>query len=190
MWLREAGEERNLAEYRRSYAAYLRDFEARGVRSVGFGMIWLGRPQEDGSLPWRRFEELTGEVQQPLGPVIGRTAERAVRDRRSILAEHFTVAGDVTEERYQRFGAEHPEVILARQGAGLRRARPISSAAAYFMAASDGELAAGQIITAVCALTDADEDALQAEVLDLCADGFLTLYSEAQPPSSSTAAPQ
>ncbi|WP_147104030.1 DUF7059 domain-containing protein [Nesterenkonia populi] len=188
-WLRDASEERDLAEYRRRYAAYLRDFEQRGVQGVGFGMIWLSKPRV-GQEAWRRFEELTGEVQQPLGPVIGQTAARAAEDPESLLAHRLTVAGDVTEERYQRFGSEHPEVIIARQGAGLRRARPISSAAAGFMAASDGELAAGQIITAVCALTDADDDSLKAEVLDLYVDGYLNLYSEAQPPSSRTVAPK
>ena len=80
----------------------------------------------------------------------------------------------MTEERYQRFGAEHPEVIIARQGAGLRRARPISSAAAGFLAASDGEYSAAQLITAVCSLTETEESVLQEEVLDLYVEGFLS----------------
>ncbi|MGO1192806.1 MAG: hypothetical protein ACTMHH_02940, partial [Nesterenkonia sp.] len=61
-----------------------------------------------------------------------------------------------------------------RQGSGLRRARPISSAAAGFMAAADGEYTAAQLITAVCSLTDTEEADLRREVLDLWLQGFLS----------------
>lgn len=177
-WLRDASEERDLADYRRRYADYLQDFEDRGVAGVGFGMMWLQRPASGTEgRPWRRFEELTGEVQQPLGPVIGRTAERALAaqaDPEAVLGQVLAVPEDVTEERHQRFGAQHPEVIIARQGAGFRRARPVSSAAAGLLGASDGEFTAAQLITAVASLTDAEEVPLRAEVLDLYTEGFLT----------------
>lgn len=179
-WLRDASEERDLADYRRRYAEYLQDFEGRGVAGVGFGVIWLQQPerQPGGDSPelWQRFEEVTGEVQQPLGPVIGCTAERALavaHDPEVALGQLLTVPEEVTEERYQRFGAEHPEVIIARQGGGLRRARPVSSAAAGLLGAADGEFTASQLITAVASLTDTDEGPLCAEVLDLYIDGFL-----------------
>ncbi|TLP71831.1 DUF7059 domain-containing protein [Nesterenkonia sphaerica] len=171
-WLRDASEERSVDEYRRRYAEYAADFSARGVQGVGFGLIWLQATQQ--AQPWRRFEELLGDVQQPLGPVIGETARRAQQNPASVVDSTLTVPGSVTEERYQRFGAEHPEVIIARQGSGLRRARPISSAAAGFLAAADGEYTAGQLITAVCSLTEADPEALAAEVIDLYIEGFLT----------------
>lgn len=170
-WLRDASEERSVSEYRRRYAEYAADFKSRGVQRIGFGFIRL--QATDAGEPWRRCEELTGEVQQPLGPVIGETARRAQEDPGTVLGRTLTVPTTVTEERYQRFGAEHPEVIIARQGAGLRRSRPISSAAAGFMGAADGEYAAAQLITAVCSLTDADQDALAAEILDLYTEGFL-----------------
>ncbi|NLS09694.1 methyltransferase [Nesterenkonia sp. MY13] len=175
-WLRDASEERSIAEYRRRYAHYLRDFASRGVEQIGFGMIWLGKPQahvmgEGEPVRWVRCEELTGEIQQPLGPVIGETVRR--RGDHTVLNRALTVPESVTEERYQRFGAEHPEVIIARQGAGFRRARPISSSAAGFLSAADGEFNAGQLITAVCSLTDADEDNLTQEVLDLYIEGYL-----------------
>ncbi|NDK31692.1 DUF7059 domain-containing protein [Nesterenkonia haasae] len=170
-WLRDASEERGLSEYRRRYAHYVADFTTRGVQRIGFGFIWLQRA--DSQCPWGRFEELTGDIQQPLGPVMGETAHRAQEEPETVLAAPLTVPETVTEERYQRFGAEHPEVIMARQGAGFRRARPISSAAAGFMGASDGEYTAAQLITAVCSLTDTDEDALAAEICDLYVEGFL-----------------
>ena len=175
-WLRDASEERSIADFRRRYASYLADFEARGVQRIGFGLIWLQRPYQqtaDTDLH-RRFEEIIGEVQQPLGPVIAESAERAAEAEPAVLEKHLVVPDSVTEERYQRFGAEHPEVIIARQGAGLRRARPISSAAAGFLAASDGEYSAAQLITAVCSLTETEESVLQEEVLDLYVEGFLS----------------
>ncbi|GAA1816832.1 DUF7059 domain-containing protein [Nesterenkonia flava] len=176
-WLRDASEERDIPGYRSRYHQYLQDFESRRIAGIGFGMIWLRRPAlTDTGEPLRRFEEITSEVQQPLGPIIGQTVERCLavaQDLEAELEQTLSVAPDVTEERYQRFGAPHPEVILARQGAGLRRARPISSAAAGFLSAADGEFTASQLITAVTALTETDEAALRAEVVDLYTDGFL-----------------
>lgn len=177
IWLRDAAEERDQQQYQQRYAEYLRDFASRQVGGVGFGLLWLQKPETPDAALWQRFEEITGNVQQPLGPVIGRTAERALAAQHSdeqILEQPLTVAEDVTEERYQRFGAEHPEVIIARQGSGFRRARPVSSAAAGFLGAADGEFSAAQLIPAVCSLTGTEEDALAAEVLDLYIDGFLS----------------
>ncbi|WP_010524347.1 methyltransferase [Nesterenkonia sp. F] len=183
-WLRDAAEERDVVDFRRRYAAYLRDFRLRGVAEVGFGMIWLRRrPADEAGEPWRRFEELTHPVEQPLGPTIGATTERADRARRepeAVLGERLVAASDVTDERHQRFGASDPEIILARQGAGLRRVRPVSSGAAGVLGAADGEFAADQLITAVGALLDdgvvdveALTDSLREEVLELVVDGFL-----------------
>ncbi|WP_300342417.1 methyltransferase [Nesterenkonia sp.] len=185
-WLRDASEERSIDQYRRRYADYLRDFAQREVDQIGFGLIWLRR--RDHQQRWQHFEEITGEVQQPLGPVIGDVVDRAaavLQQPDQVLNTALVTAVDVTEERYQRFGAAHPEVIFARQGAGLRRSRPISSAAAGFLAAADGEYTASQLITAVCSLTDAAEDQLRAEVLELYQDGFIEPASAGQTPSSS-----
>ncbi|MGJ5591258.1 DUF7059 domain-containing protein, partial [Micrococcus lylae] len=88
----------------------------------------------------------------------------------------LTVAADVTEERHQRFGAEHPEVILARQGAGFRRTARLDTATAGLLAASDGELTVGQIVGALGALLELDEraqTALLVAVRELYEDGFL-----------------
>ena len=177
-WLRDASEERGIGEYRRRYAQYLADFHARGVGRIGFGLIWLKRPESgaarSASAPRHRLEELLGPVEQPLGPVIGETASRMGESADSVMDRHLVVPESVTEERYQRFGSEHPEVIIARQGGGLRRARPISSAAAGFLAAADGDFSAAELVTAVCSLTQTEEFVLQEEVLDLYVEGFLT----------------
>ena len=150
-------------------------------------MIWLRRrstPQAGPIQPWRRFEVITGPVEQPLGPVIGATVARATQaaqDPASVWDSALVVAADVTEERHQRFGAIHPEVIIARQGSGMRRSRPVSSAGAGLLGAADGEFTAAQLITAVAALMEestdepgAREAALRDEVTELYVEGYLT----------------
>ena len=89
---------------------------------------------------------------------------------------HLRVAADVTEERHQRFGAEHPEVILARQGSGFRRVARLDTATAGVLSASDGELSVGQLVGAVAALLELDDvgrAGLLAALRELYEDGFL-----------------
>lgn len=189
-WLRDASTERDLEDYRRRFAEYLEDFASRDVGRIGFGLIWLRRPEEAGQSsslhPLHRFEELRQPIEQPAGLVLADTAARmhAVdTDAESVLNRQLVAAEDVTEERHQRFGAPDPEVILARQGAGLRRVRPVSSAAAGVLGAADGEFTVAQLITAVTTLLDDGEtdvealsESLRAEVLDLYVEGFLTAH--------------
>ena len=180
MWLRDAAENRDRQHYARAYEAYLADFASRGVQAVGFGSLWLRRSAGTAAQPrLRRFEEITHPLEQPLGPHLGAAVERFdwAAARPSLTAEHLTVADDVTEERHQRPGAEHPGVILLRQGAGFRRTNLMSTELAGFVSASDGELTAGQIIAALGALLGRDDEEfaaeLEAEVRNLVLDGFL-----------------
>ncbi|WP_346927766.1 methyltransferase [uncultured Arthrobacter sp.] len=180
-WLQDASEARDRRLYQDSYAAYLDDFASRNVEAIGFGMIWLRRPAE-GSPVLRRFEEITYPVEQPVGPHLGAAVERADwLAAHDLAAAHLLVAGDVTEERHQRPGAEHPGVILLRQGAGLRRTNLLSTELAGFVSACDGDLSVGQIIGALEALLGGGEDwdgeafraGLLTEVGNLVGDGFL-----------------
>lgn len=179
-WLQDASTARDRTLYQESYAAYLDDFAARNVEAIGFGMIWLRRPV--GSPVLRRFEEITYPIEQPIGPHLGAAVERADWLASHDVADaHLVVAEDVTEERHQRPGAEHPGVILLRQGAGLRRTNLLSTELAGFVSACDGDLSAGQIIGALEALLGGGEgwDAgafragLLTEVGNLVRDGFL-----------------
>ena len=182
-WLQDASEGRDPGLYARSYRDYLSDFAARGVEAIGFGMVLL-TSEEDGS-GLERFEEITYPVEQPLGPHL-----LAALGRRAWLREHevgdsaFVVAEDVTEERHQRPGAEHPGVILLRQGAGLRRTTLLSSELAGFVSACDGDFTAAQLAAAVVSLTPSPEGAgpihdasriaaLLEDVHNLVIDGFL-----------------
>ncbi len=180
-WLQDASEARDRVLYQDSYAAYLDDFASRDVEAIGFGMIWLRRPAA-GPAVLRRFEEITYPIEQPVGPHLGAAVERADwLAAHDIAAAHLLVAEDVTEERHQRPGAEHPGVILLRQGAGLRRTNLLSTELAGLVSACDGDLSVGQIIGALEALLGGDEgfDAeafsgrLLAEVANLVRDGFL-----------------
>lgn len=189
-WLRDAAESRDLEHYERAYRAYLDDFAARGVEAVGFGMIRLRRPSRarpGGAL--RRFEHVPHPVQQPLAPALAATWERAdwlAAHPQDWLDAHLVAAEDVTEERHQRPGAEHPGVILLRQGAGLRRTVVLSSEAAGFAGACDGELSARQILGALAALLDwagEERQRLTEEVRHLVLDGFL-VPQEPVPPAA------
>ncbi|MFJ5954372.1 methyltransferase [Paenarthrobacter sp. NPDC092416] len=193
-WLQDASETRDRRHYQDSYAAYLDDFASRNVEGIGFGMIWLRRAQAGNPSqrhtqapahnrePFSRFEEITYPIEQPIGPHLGAAVERVDWLYGNSLAEaHLMVADDVTEERHQRPGAQHPGVILLRQGAGLRRTNLLSTELAGFVSACDGELSVKQIIGALVALLgggeDFDEDSFRSgllnEVGNLVRDGFL-----------------
>jgi methylase of polypeptide subunit release factors len=182
-WLQDSSEGRDRELYRDAYAAYLQDFASRNVEAIGFGMIWLCRPKDPrpGAAP-TRFEEITYPIEQPIGPHLAAAVERADwLDSHELADAHLVVAEDVTEERHQRPGAEHPGVILLRQGAGLRRTNLLSTELAGFVSACDGELSVHQLIGALAALLgggdDFDDDAFRAGLLsdvgNLVRDGFL-----------------
>ncbi|MHC8608948.1 DUF7059 domain-containing protein [Paenarthrobacter ureafaciens] len=180
-WLQDASESRDPNHYKGAYAAYLADFASRNVEGIGFGMIWLRRPAgSQGTIS--RFEEITYPIEQPIGLHLGAAIARADWLSANQLKDaHLLVAEDVTEERHQRPGAEHPGVILLRQGAGLRRTNLLSSELAGFVSACDGDLSVNQIITALEALLGGGEgfdaeaftSTLFHEVGNLVLDGFL-----------------
>lgn len=179
-WLRDASQGRDREAYDAAYADYLADFATRGVGEIGFGMLWLRRPVVPGQQPFGvRFEEISHPIEQPIGPYLGAQIDAvdsvARRDVEDLL---LTVADDVTEERHQRPGAEHPGVILLRQGAGLRRTTLLSSAEAGFVSACDGEYSVGVLARAVASLVEGDPEetfeGLLASVGRLVTQGFLT----------------
>jgi methylase of polypeptide subunit release factors len=183
-WLQDASQGRDSLAYADSYEDYLNDFASRNVVGIGFGYILLRRPDIEVASPDAystdtRFEEILYPIEQPVGPHLAATLEREawLDAHESILDELLVVAEDVTEERHQRPGAEHPGVILLRQGAGLRRTNLLSTELAGFVSASDGELTVGQLIGALAALLERNDsefaDLLYSDVCNLVRDGFL-----------------
>ncbi|MHA7189063.1 DUF7059 domain-containing protein [Arthrobacter sp. MDT2-16] len=185
-WLRDAAENRDRDAYLESFAAYLADFAARDVEGIGFGSVWLRRPRDRRGLVRVTLEEITHEIEQPVGPhlaaAVGRGDWLAAHTEQAAsgtgIADAFLlVADDVTEERHQRPGAEHPGVILLRQGAGLRRTTLLSTELAGFVSACDGDLTAGQIAGALAMLLERPDAAFTAGLLvdveQLIREGFL-----------------
>lgn len=176
-WLRDAAENRDAGRHAERFGAYLEDFASRNVESIGFGMVWLRNTDAPSTL--RRFEELTHELEQPIAPHLAAAVHRHdwLQEVADLANEYLFVADDVTEERHQRPGAEHPGVILLRQGAGFRRTTLLSTELAGFVSACDGDLSAGQIIGALAALLNKSDHefgtGLLAAVRNLVEDGFL-----------------
>jgi len=180
LWARDGGHLPGTPGFERMYAAWLADFAARGVDSIGFGVVTVQRPatQRD---TWVELVEESGPVAAPMGPAI-----LAGLRARTWLAEHgdqgalstaWRCAEDVTEERHSLPGAQDPSVIVVRQGAGLRRAVRVDTVMAAFVSVCDGELTAGQALGAIAALLERPVDEVRAGALpvirELVADGFL-----------------
>lgn len=184
-WIRDGGTtpDRDPVAWRERYTAWLDDFAGRDVASIGFGIIVLRRPEQSAAQrePWRRLEEITGTVRQPLGAAVAGVLAAhdwcAARDDLALADARLRVAGDVTEERYLRPGDADPQVVLLRQGGGFGRTVQVGTALAGLVGACDGELTVGQITGALAALLDAPADTLAAELLpdirNLITDGLL-----------------
>ena len=185
MWLRDGGltPERDPEAFDAALEAWIDDFEARGVRGVGFGYLIVHRPRCPRE-PWRLLEAVTTSGQGVLGPHVAEVLE--VRERLAGLDDEAVadlcplLAPDVTEERHLIPGAAEPTVILLRQGGGLGRTLQASTAVAALAGVADGELSVGQVASAVAALSElnaADAAALRAEMVDaarhLLTTGFL-----------------
>jgi methylase of polypeptide subunit release factors len=184
-WARDGGHRPGTAAHDDLVDRYLDDFESRGVEGVGFGVLTLRRPDDGqpGRSALRRIEDLTGPVGGggPMGSTVVDllAAERwlAATSDEALLAAHLRVAADVTEERFGVPGAEHPQVVMLRQGGGLQRAVRAGTELAGLVGACDGELVVGQIVNAIAALLDESPGELCGRLLPqvrhLVADGLL-----------------
>jgi SAM-dependent methyltransferase len=184
-WIRDGGTLPRTDEYDRLYAAWLDDFAARGVTSIGFGYITLRRPV-DGPPTLRRLERLPGALGHNATGLGGHIAATlAAHDTQTrltdaaLVASTFAAAGDVTEERHYWPGDEHPTVMDLRQGGGFGRTFPLGTALAAVVGACDGELPLGAICSAVAQLLGVDDEELLAEVVpsvrELVTTGFLVV---------------
>ncbi|MCX7522159.1 methyltransferase [Microbacterium sp. STN6] len=196
-WIRDGGTRDDAPEFERLYAAWLDDFEARGVESVGFGYVTLRRPvaAEQGpparaaeggaSARLQRYERLHGALgghDAGLGAHIEAALAAhdwlAARDDDALGRATLAVAPDVTEHRHYWPGSDDPTVIELRQGGGFGRTVDADTALAALVGACDGELTVQAIVAALADLLEADasalRDALLPRVRDLVAWGILT----------------
>ena len=162
--------------------AWLEDFASRAVEGIGFGYLLLRRP-DAGRRGLLRTELTTGTGSGTLSEHLA--ASLAALDRLSALDDEALAATrpvraeDVVERRHLTPGQWDPLLIELVQGAGLARTVPADQALAATVGALDGTLTLGQVIAAVCALTDADVEETRARILpavrELALTGMVTL---------------
>ena len=185
-WIRDGGT-RPGPDFDRLYDAWLNDFDARGVRRVGFGYLLLRRPVDSFASPTlRRLERMPDALGHNPAGLGAHLAEclaaqdwQAQTEDARLSRTLLTVASDVTEERHYWPGQQDPTVMTLHQGSGFGRSVQLDTALAGLVGACDGDLAVGAIVGALAQLLSADEDALSAELLprvrELLVDGFLTV---------------
>ena len=199
-WIRDGGTRPDTPDFDRLYGAWLDDFEARGVRQVGFGYMLLRRPLDGRGrraapprprlLRLERLPEALGHNAAGIGNHLAECLAahdwQAGLDDGALSRSTLTVASDVTEERHFWPGQEDPTLMTLHQGGGFGRSVPLDTAQAALIGACDGELPVGAIIDAIAQLLDADAAALRTELLPrvraLLDDGFL------EPPAAGSAA--
>jgi methylase of polypeptide subunit release factors len=183
-WIRDGGTRPGTSGFDQLLGAWLDDFDARGVRQVGFGYLLLRHPE--GMPTLRRFERIHGSLgANEAGLGVALDAALAAHDRQSVLDDDAlaalrpAVAGDVTEERHLWPGSDAPTAILLRQGGGFGRTVSADTGLAALVGASDGELSVAAIVGALAQLLEVDETALRDDLLPavrgMLVDGLLTL---------------
>lgn len=192
LWIRDGGTVPGTSAFDAMLAAWLDDFEARGVREVGFGYVLLRRPV-GGEPTLSRFERVEGAI----GPnaALGMHLSESLRahDRQvrmtddELIAAVLRASADVTEARHYLPGAEDPSVIELRQGGGFGRSLAVDPALAALVGASDGDLPVGRLITAIAELLEVEPEALRVDLLPrvrgLLDDGFLAFADDTASPS-------
>lgn len=183
-WIRDGGTRPGTPGFEAMYSAWLDDFAARGVESVGFGYLLLRRPAANATPRLARAERLHGSLGEGSGGLASHLADcLAAMDRISGLddvglrAVRIAVAPDVTEERHHWPGAEQPAVILLHQGGGFARTVDAGTGLAALVGAADGELPVGVLSDAIAQLLEVDPTELWEElgpaVRELVAGGLL-----------------
>jgi methylase of polypeptide subunit release factors len=182
LWLRDAGDHQgDPAEYQARYDAWLDEFEARDVRSVGFGWITLRRSAAAEREPSVTIEEWPHPVEQPLGEAVRAHFDRVDylrgNDDAALLSAHFRLTGEVVQEQVGLPGAEDPEHVVLRQNRGMRRATKVDTVGAGFAGVCDGSLSAGRILDAIAQLMGEDpvllRDRTPTQIRLLIEQGFL-----------------
>ncbi|GGM34990.1 DUF7059 domain-containing protein [Microbacterium saperdae] len=172
LWIRDGGTTPRDRAFTPLLTAWLDDFAARGVTSIGFGYVLLRR---GGGMPLRRTERLVQHV-SGVGQALGTGLHGHDLLAEGVPATLLT-APDVTEARHLLPGNDDPSVIELRQGGGFARTVNVDPALAAFVGASDGELTVGQIAQALADLFDVPLPELWAEleprIRSLVLDGFL-----------------
>ena len=121
----------------------------------------------------------SGTLSEHLAASLAALDRLSALDDEALAATRPVRAEDVVERRHLTPGQWDPLLIELVQGAGLARTVPADQALAATVGALDGTLTLGQVIAAVCALTDADVEETRARILpavrELALTGMVTL---------------
>lgn len=177
-WIRDGGVARAGRRWNADTAAWLADFDSRGVDGVGFGWVRIHRLEagdapEDGRSALRSFERLDG----PLGAnALGVAAHLDTRlamlewlhdaDDDELAATAFIRSGDVTEHRHLVPGAEAPTMLTIEQGTGFGRTFASDPALSGFLGVADGSLTLATVSAALAQLLEVGESELRAQLIE------------------------
>ena len=164
MWARDGGERPGSAGFDRKLAAWLDDFEARRVVSIGLGSIRIARTRSSAPAPLVHLEQAAGAIAaEQTGRAFAAAFAAGVSAARmsdsEILDATWVRNSEVVEHREHQPGVEAPNAIwltIERPIARRVAADPLLAAA---LGACDGELTLVQIADALATLLEVDEDA-------------------------------
>lgn len=166
MWLEDADPRQFInsenAGRASAYRAWLADFDAAGVGTIGMGFMAIRRHEGKESTPVHHYElALTGA--RPRGADVA-AALRSLRLPKDLKPLRLERGEDVTEERHYVPGSPDPVLLIMHQGSGLGRSLQVGSATSALVGACDGELTLGQIVTAIGVLTERSAEDVFAEI--------------------------
>lgn len=178
-WIRDGGITARDARWPVLMGAWLDDLAAREVEAIGFGYLLLRRPGSAIDRPGvLRTEQVPGTGSGTLADHLAaslRTLDVLEGlDDEALAASRPVRAEDVVERRHLTPGQWDPMLIELVQGAGFARAVPADQQLAATVGALDGTLTLGQVLAAVCALTDVDPDEARQRVLPAVRELLIT----------------
>jgi methylase of polypeptide subunit release factors len=173
-WQRDAGLDLASPSARAQASAWLDWMERGGVEAVGFGFLTLrrlGGATTDGA-PEIVFEDLLGDVDDPLGPEVAGWLDRVdwLRDHAkddALLAAPLAVAASVVLETYAEPGAEgwtQVGAAVARRD-GPRWRHEVDGPAAALLAGCQGVLPLGELVELLALAHDRPTGELVAAAL-------------------------
>jgi methylase of polypeptide subunit release factors len=150
-WQRDAGLDLTAPAAREQAGAWLDWLDRERVEGVGFGFVTLRRPR--GGDPLVVFEDMPGDIEDPLGPEVEGWLDRvdwlrAHTGDEALLGARLTVAPSVVLERYAEAGAdgwaEVGSAVARRDGPRWRH--EVDGPAAALLAGCQGALPLGELI--------------------------------------------
>ena len=178
-WIRDGGITARDARWPVLMGAWLDDLAVREVEAIGFGYLLLRRSGSAIDRPGvLRTEQVPGTGSGTLADHLAASLHTLDvlegLDDEALAASRPVRAEGVVERRHLTPGQWDPMLIELVQGAGFARAVPADQQLAATVGALDGTLTLGQVLAAVCALTDVDPDEARQRVLPAVRELLIT----------------